>query len=95
MYNTEFTEVYPYQIIDTIKEGKTVMRLDRVKLDVIKVNALSIEDVYRLIAEANEAEKDAGGQYRSRSRYEFWYADVKEVSKNETVSDDGSSERTV
>lgn len=95
MYNTEFMEVYPYQIIDTIKAGKTVMCLDRVLRDVINVNAMSIDDVIRLIAEAEEAEKDASGQYRRKSRYEFWYADVKEVSENETVSDDGSSERTV
>lgn len=93
MYDTKFIGLYTYQILDAIKDGKKVMCLDRTKLNAICLNAMSVEDLFKVLDEAEKAEKEAGTDYHAVSRYAFWYPEIEEVQENvdDAVSDDGSS----
>lgn len=57
----QYTTVYPWMVIDEIRQGKKIFVLDRKLKNISYVNDASIEDVLRA---TSETEKD---------RYEFWY----------------------
>ena len=59
----KYTTVYPWMVIDEIRQGKKIFVLDRKLKSISIVNDASIEDVVRAIDSADT----------ERDRYEFWY----------------------
>ncbi len=57
----KYTIVYPWMVIDEIRDGKKIFVLDRKLKNISYVNDASIEDVLRATSETE------------RDRYEFWY----------------------
>lgn len=65
----KYTTVYPWMVIDEIRQGKKIFVLDRKLKNISYVNDASIEDVLRA---TEKTEKD---------RYEFWYEEPEKVTE--------------
>ena len=61
----KYINVYPWDVLDKIEEGKTVYMLDKEFAAVFEVNNLSIVAALKWISVAKE----------NHGRFEFWYAE--------------------
>lgn len=66
----KYRKVYPWNVIDEVKNGKAVFVLDKLLLKVSVVNEMRLNDVIRITE--NEEE----------NRYEFWC--IEETKAEET-----------
>lgn len=90
MQIVRFTSVYAYKVMDEIADGKDIMCLNRASGDVCRINSLSVDDAMKKIKEAEAAEDNKGG-YGRVPQFDFWYAEIEditdemEVEENDTV----------
>lgn len=69
-----FREVYAFMAIDEIRDGKTVLLLDREKRTVEIVNDMTVADAVELTSSKDE----------NRGRFEFWVEEeVEETEEND------------
>ena len=63
----KYVTLYPFYVMDKIKEGKSVWMLDRKALAVDCVNEMTVADVVEVLEKETE-----------HGRFEFWYEEVAE-----------------
>lgn len=62
-----YITIYPFEVIDTIKNGKTVYLLDKAIREVFCVNDMPVKYLVRVLNDDN-----------AHKRYEIWYAEENE-----------------
>ena len=69
----KYTNVYPWDVLDKIEEGKRVNMLDKENLVVIEVNNMSVWNALKWLSMAKE----------DHCRFEFWYVEEQEEQVND------------
>lgn len=62
---TKITNIYSFEVIEAIKQGKVVYCCDKIAAEVFKVNNMTVDEAVHILGTCQE-------------RYEFWYVEETE-----------------